>query len=145
MTAPSLELLVPLRAAIIANAAITAKLGKYQGAPSVHTRRPVPADAGYPLITVGPIITRSDEDLINGYRPIVVIDINVYGEAAAHYRDVEAVADMIYAMFHRQRRAISVTGYSVTQITATGPSPAPADDDAHVGRRISLTLRLFAN
>lgn len=144
MTAPALEVLVPLRAAIIANAAITAKLGKYQGAPSVHTRRPVPVDAGFPMITVGPIITRSDEDGINSHRPIVVIDVNTYGEAAAHYRDVEAVADMIYAMFHRQR-PITVAGYSVTQITATGPSPAPADDDQHVGRRVTLTIRLFAN
>lgn len=144
MAAPSLEVLVPIRAAIIADAAIVAKLGTYQGAPSVHTRRPVPVDAGYPMVTVGPIITRSDEDGINSFRPVVVIDINVYGEAAAHYRDVEAVADMIYAMFHRQR-AISVAGYSVTQITASGPSPAPADDDTHIGRRISLTLRLFAN
>lgn len=144
MTAPALEVLVPLRSAIIANTAITAKLGKYQGAPSVHTRRPVPVDAGYPMITVGPIITRSDEDLINGYRPIVVIDVNTYGEAGAHYRDVEAVADMIYAMFHRQR-AITVTSYSVTQITASGPSPAPADDDTHIGRRVTLTIRLFAN
>lgn len=144
MTAPSLELLVPLRAAIIANAAITSKLGKYQGAPSVHTRRPVPVDAGFPMITVGPIITRSDEDGINSFRPIVVVDVNTYGEAAAHYRDVEAVSDMIYAMFHRER-AITVTGYSVTQITASGPSPAPADDDTHIGRRVTLTIRLFAN
>lgn len=144
MTAPTLEVLVPLRAAIIANAAITGKLGLYQAAPSVHTRRPVPVDAGYPMVTVGPIITRSDEDGINTFRPVVVIDINVYGEAAAHYRDVEAVADMIYAMFHRQR-PITVADYSVTQITASGPSPAPADDDQHIGRRVTLTIRLFAN
>lgn len=144
MTAPTLEVLVPMRAAIIASAAITAKMGKYQGAPSVHTRRPVPADAGYPMITVGPIIARSDEDGINNFRPVVVIDVNTYGEAAAHYRDVEAVADMIYAMFHRQR-PIAVAGYSVTQITASGPSPAPADDDTHIGRRVTLTIRLFAN
>lgn len=144
MTAPTLEVLVPLRTAIIANAAITGKLGKYQGAPSVHTRRPVPVDAGFPMITVGPIITRSDEDGINSFRPVVVIDVNTYGEAVAHYRDVEAVADMIYAMFHRQL-PITVSGYSVTQITASGPSPAPADDDQQVGRRVTLTIRLFAN
>lgn len=144
MTPPPLEILVPIRAAILANSTITSKLGLFQGSPSIHTRRPVPVDAGYPMVTVGPIITRSDEDGINSFRPVVVIDINVYGEAAAHYRDVEAVADMIYAMFHRQR-TIAVAGYSVTQITATGPSPAPADDDTHIGRRISLTLRLFAN
>ncbi|PWJ81482.1 hypothetical protein C7441_11013 [Pseudaminobacter salicylatoxidans] len=145
MTAPTLEVLAPLRAAIIANAAITAKLGKYLGAPSVHTRRPVPVDAGYPMVTVGPIIARTDEDGINTFRPVVVIDINTYGEAAEHYRNVEAVADVIYAMFHRQRTAITVAGYSVTQITASGPSPAPADDDQHVGRRVTLTIRLFAN
>lgn len=144
MTAPALEVLVPIRAAIIANAAITAKLGKYQGAPSVHTRRPVPTDAGFPMVTVGPIITRSDEDGINTFRPVIVIDINVYGEASAHYRDVEAIADMIYAMFHRQR-AITVAGYSLTGIRCTGPSPAPADDDTHIARRVTLTLRLFAN
>ena len=152
MTAPALDVLVSLRAAIIASTAVTAKLGTFQGAPSVHTRRPVPVDAGYPMVTIGPIIARSDEDGINTFRPVVIIDINVYGEAAAHYRDVEAVADMIYATFHRQRGAVSVTGYSVTQITASGPAPAgvtlvgsSSGDDSHVGRRVTLTIRLFAN
>lgn len=96
-------------------------------------------------MTIGPIIARTDEDGINTSRPIVVIDINTYGEAVAHYRAVEAVADEIYSLFHRQRRAIEVAGYSVTQIVASGPSPAPADDDQHIGRRVTLTIHLFAS
>lgn len=143
MNAPALELLAPLRLALIATTAITGKLGKFEEQPSVHTRRPVPVSATYPMIVVGPLITRTDNDLINGWRPKIVLDITVYGEPA-HYRDVEALGDVIYRMFHRYPRAIAVANYSVTQITCAGPTPAAADTDARVARRVTLTIDLHA-
>lgn len=144
MTAPALDILTPLRTAIIAVTAITSKLGTFNGSASVHTRRPAPEGATFPMVMIGPIVTRSNEDGINSFRPVIVIDIGIYGEAVAHFRDVETVAEAIYGLFHRQRDAITVTSYSVIDIVAQGPSPAPVDDLSRVGRRVTLTIRLYA-
>ena len=144
MVAPRLDILPALYNAITGEAAITGKLGVWNSVPSVHTRRPVPSDATYPLIAVGPIVARSDEDGINDYRPLVVVDINIYGEQDKDYRDVEEVAERVYGLFHRNENTISVTNYSVTQIACSGPSPSPVDDESRVGRRITLTVRLQA-
>jgi hypothetical protein len=144
MSAPALDVLPGLRAAVIAVPAITSKLGIYLGAPSVHTRRPVPADAPYPMVVIGPNIARTDSDGLSDFRPMLVIDINVYGPQPDAYRDVEQVAELIYSLFHRQARALTVTGYTVTDVRCTGPSPAPVDDDSRVGRRVTLTIRLYA-
>lgn len=142
MSAPDLS--VPLRAAIIAASAITGKLGSYQGGASVHTRRPVPEDAGYPLIICGPDVTISDQDGISDKRPVIVRDVVCYGHQPGDYREVEAVGYALRAMFHRQSHAITVPGWSVTDILATGPYPAPVDGDNFVGRRVTLTVRLYA-
>lgn len=144
MSAPALDIITPLRAAIIAEAAITSKLGKFSGDPSVHNRRPAPEGAEFPMVMIGPIVTRSNEDGINSFRPVIVIDIGIYGDAARDYWNVEAVAEAIYGLFHRQRNAISVTNYSVVDIVAQGPSPAPVDDLSRIGRRVTLTIRLYA-
>ncbi len=147
--APTVECLTGLRAAILGNSAVTANLAPYMGSYAIFTRRPVPADAPYPMVIISEV-TMTDEDGVNTIRPVCVVDLVVYGTQGApntsadHYRKVDAMARELRSMFHRQR-PITVAGYSVTQITASGPSPAPADDDQHVGRRVTLTIRLFAN
>lgn len=145
MTAPPVGVLAPIYSAIAAVPAITDSLGTFNSVPSIHTRRPVPESAGYPMIVIGPLVTRGDDDGINDFRPLLVVDVTVYGEQPAHYRDVEADAEAIYGLFHRQRGSITVTGYSVTDIRCTGPTPGPTDDDATVARRVTLTIRLAAN
>lgn len=144
MSAPVLEILAPVRTAIIAHSTIITKLGSYNGSPSVHTRRPVPQDAGYPLIVVGPIVARGNEDGVNDFRPVVVLDIVTYGEQPSHHRDVDEVAELLYQLLHRQRTAITVSSYSVVDLSCSGPVPAPVDDESRVGRRVTLTARLFA-
>ena len=144
MTAPTLEILAPIYAAITAASAITTELGSYNGAAAVFTRRPVPDDAPTPMVAIGPMVTRSEDDLVTAFRPSVVVDLLVAGDQKTEYRLVERVAELIYGLFHRQPDAITVDGYSVTQIRATGPSPSPADGDSKVARRVTLTIELFA-
>lgn len=145
MTAPALNspLLEGLLTALAADSTLTALLGQYQGEPSIHTRRPAPAEAEYPMVMVT-AVTRSDEDGINDYRPAVVVDCSVYGDQPKDFRAVEAAADRLYSLFHRQPRALTVTGWHVTQITCAGPTAAPVDDDAKAGRRVTLTVALYS-
>lgn len=144
MSAPALDVLPGLRAAVVAVAAITDQLGAFNDAPSVHTRRPVPAEATYPMVVIGPVITRGDEDGVNDFRPVVVIDITTYGEQPTHYREVETIADAIYSLFHRQRHAFTVANWSVIDVRCTGPASAQADSESRIGRRVTLTIRLYA-
>lgn len=141
----SLNLAAPIIAAISAESSIVALLGTYNNAPSIHTRRPVPADAEFPLIAISPDITITDEDGVNDDRPVVRRDVAVYGDAIGHYRIVEDVGYMLRTMFHRQRDALTVTGYDVVDIRASGPMIAPASDDTMVGRLVTLTIRLASS
>lgn len=144
MSVPELEILKPLRTAIVNSSDIVGQLGLFNSAPSVHTRRPLPAEAEFPAIAIGPVVFRTNSDGINDYRPTVVIDIAVYGEEEKHYRAVELTAERLYTLFHRQNRSIDVTNYSVTQILAEGPQPAPVDVAGRVGRRVTLMISLYA-
>jgi len=138
----SLDLAVPFRDAISGTSEITSYLSTYVGEPSVHTRRPIPDAAGYPLIIINPPVTITDEDDIDKDRPIVLLDLAVYGEAVNHYRQVDAVGYLLRDLFHGIKSSISVTGYSVVDINVRGPMVAPTDDDKIVGRIVSVQVRL---
>ena len=152
MSVPDLS--VPYRDAIIAASAITGALPAYLGSYPVFTRVPVPDDAS-PVLLRGPIIVVSaqvqagEEDGVDSQRPVIDRDIMVYGLALPNkndpddqFRATESVAFAVHALFHRQRRAITVSGWSVTDLTATGPAPAPTDDEQTVGRRVTVRARL---
>ena len=139
MLVPSLEILAPLRTAIVGNSTITPLLGTWDNNPAVHTRSPMPSDSGFPAIVIQQI-TRTDQDEINHHRPIVNADISVFGYQPDMVRVVDQIADLVFALFHRQR-AITVTNYSLIDIRASGPYPIPSDDTT-TGRGISLTIRL---
>lgn len=134
----------PLRTALVGAAPITALLGIFSGAPSVHTRRPVPSTAGYPMIITAGDVAVSDEDALADSIPVITRDISIYGEAVAHFRDVESLGYLVRDLFHRQHFAISVPGHEVIDITATGPFVAPTSDDQYVGRMVTLRIRLQA-
>lgn len=138
------DLAAPIRVALLADASITSLLPVYLGSRTVFTRRPAPTDAPYPMILVSPDISVSDADGINDLRPVAERDVSIYGEndTAAKYRDVETLARAVRTLFHRQRHALSVGGWSVSQIVVRGPRPAPVDDMQTVGRVVTLTISL---
>lgn len=138
----SLDLSEPLRTAIIGEIAITGSLAVFANAPAVFTRRPVPSEATFPMICVSPDIMISDADGLSSLRPVVTRDVTVYGQQDSAYRLVEDVGYLLRELFHRRKQSISVVGYHVVDIVASGPRPAPVDDDKLVGRVVTLTVRL---
>lgn len=141
---PDLDVSAPIRAALLAEVTITSLLPVFEGSKAIFTRRPVPDEAPLPLLIVSPDISISDADGINDFRPIVRRDVSVYGrnDTSAHYRTVELLAYAIRDLFHANREAIDLNDYGVMDIRATGPRPAPVDDEQMVGRVVSLTIRL---
>jgi hypothetical protein len=148
VTAPDLDLAPALRAALIGEPTIADPLSEWQNEPAVFTRRPVPKDAADPMIIVNPPAAIGDDDGLTSDRPVVQLDIAIYGKKAApgdasdQTRIVEALGFRVRDLFHRQKFAILPDGFSVIGITAAGPFPAPVDDEETVGRLVSLTIRL---
>jgi hypothetical protein len=139
-----IDLAVSMRAAIVADPAITADLTAWKGTFPVFTRRPIPPDAPYPVIVVSPDVAVSDEDMLDTPMVMIVRDIAVYGRNAEpdDYRTVEALAYRVRDLFHRERFSLAPAGWRVVDVRASGPVPAPTDDADVVGRVVTLTVRV---
>lgn len=139
-----MELAEPIRTAIVGNAGITTNLPSYLGSFTVFTRRPVPADALYPMIVISSGLQMGEADGLTDQRPMHVRDVIVYGsnEEAVNYRLVETLAESVKDLFHRLWRSITVPGWKVVEIVASGPAPAPTDDEQTVGRMVELAITL---
>lgn len=138
----SIDLAPVLRDALVDDATIATTLPQYLGEPAVATRRPVPDDFPALCIIVNPDAGIADQDFINTQMPIVVRNIAVYGQQPDDYRSVETLAYRVREIFHRQKGAIRPSGYQLLDIVASGPFPAPNDDETTVGRIVGLTISL---
>lgn len=145
----SIDLFEPLRDSVME--LITAdnlKIGDWKGEPAVFTRRPLPDDAPDLCVLINPPAGVTDFDALNSQRPIVVHDIGVYGRKAApgstddQTREVEKFGFALRSHFHRNRFSVRPDGIHVIDVQARGPYPAPTDDEAEVGRMVTLTIRL---
>lgn len=136
----SLDLAPAIREALIDEVTISGLLAEYNGEPAIFTRRPVPSESLYPMIIVSPDIVINDIDALVSRRPVVIRDVTVYGNQPDDYRTIEQIGYSIRQLFHRQRLSITPTGYSVVDIIATGPNPAPTDDQKTVARVVTLTI-----
>ena len=145
MTVP--DLAAPIRTALIGASGVTDELSAYKGSFPVFTKIPVPDDAPVKIVLVSSGLTIGENDGLTDERPVVGRDVMFYGRRSTdpnqdEYRAVERMAFASHALFHRQRLSITVSGWSVVDITASGPAPAPVDDEQTVGRMISLTISL---
>lgn len=138
-----MDLSAPIRAALVGEPAVTSELTAYANSVPIFTRVPVPDDAPYPMVVVSSGFQVGDGDGLNDEQPQLVRDVLVYGRNDADsYRKVERIAFAIRDLFHRHRGSITVSGWDVVSVVATGPAPAPVDDEQTVGRRVELTVRL---
>jgi hypothetical protein len=123
-------------------------LQQWKGEPAIFTRRPVPSDAPDLIILINPPASISDADGLTSDRPIVSIDVAVYGRkgepqsAEDQTREVERLGFRIRTHFHRQKFSVQPEGFSVIDVRAGGPVPAPTDDDQTIGRLVPLVVRL---
>lgn len=138
----SLDLSAPLYAAVTGDSTISNLLGLFGADPSVHTRRPVPEGAAYPMVVITQSVGISDEDWIDTEFPVVVSDVIAYGENDSQYRTIVDLGFLLRDLFHRKKDSITVDGHSVLEIRVSGPIPAPTSDFKHVARAITLTTRL---
>lgn len=143
-----LDLGPAFREAILGESAIADELATFNGEPAFFTRRPVPEEADYPMGLVNPPAAITDEDGLRSDRPVWMGDVLFYGlkgapgSAEDQTRTVDRLGYRVRNLFHRNRFALSVGGFHVIDIRASGPVPAPVDDDKEIGRAVSLIVRL---
>lgn len=131
--------------ALTSDSTVVAYLGTYLTTPCVFTKVPVPSEASFPMLVVMPPASVNDFDFLNSKHLTIEQDLIAYGEQDSDYRDVEDLAWYLRTLFHRDKDAITVTGWSVLDIVAAGPVPAPVSDENHVARRVGLTITLSEN
>lgn len=141
------DLAPPLRAALIGASGVTDELDAYKSSYPIFTKVPVPDDAPDELVVVSSGFSVEENDGLTDERPVLQRDVMFYGRRSTdpdqdQYRSVERMAFAAHALFHRQRLSITVAGWSVIDIVARGPAPAPVDDEQTVGRMVSLTISL---
>ena len=137
------DLAAPIREALMGSADIVSRIGEWNGEPAIFTRRPLPSDAPYRCIAIGPDVAVTDFDYLSVGKTRIMRDIIAYGRQPDDYRIIEEIGYLLRALCHRQKHFITAPqGYSVIDIIAAGPVPAPTDDEKTVGRLVSLTFRL---
>jgi hypothetical protein len=117
----------------------------------VFTRRPVPDEAEFPMIIVNDPAALSDEDGLtrtarSGWATWRFTAARPRRERRRTRRESSSRSRSgCAALFHRQKWALQVGGFHVIDIRASGPVPAPVDDDKTIGRIVSLIVRLGRN
>jgi len=139
----NLDIKDAIRAAICADMGIVALLGQYEDGPSVHTKKPAPDGAEYPMIIITTPNT-FDQDMVNVRLPVVTPDIAVYGENPRHCRVVEEIGYTLHELIHRNRWFLNLSahGLRMFECTAPGPRLAPTEDETKVGRVLTPTMQL---
>lgn len=139
-----LELNKPLFTAMEANSALTSELATYTGKgvtkPAIFMQDPAPKDAVLPYIVAGSIPGDRPDDTKNCFGREVFRDIRIYTKGDGDTELVEQLAETIRAMFHRNRTALSIDGFAVNGISASGPVSADGLDV--YGRIITLRINL---
>ncbi len=142
------DLAIPLRNAIVGNNAIMTNMPPAAtGDDNVYTRRPVPQNAPFPVIVIGPDIVNVDKGGLTDERLAIKRDIAIYAtnDTAERYRLTEQVAFAVFSLFHRNPFAIIVPNWKVVQIWARGPMQQPvSSEDEFVARLVELTVELNA-
>lgn len=128
-----------IAARLQADATLAAMLASYNGLPAVFTVDPAPDDADLPYIVAAGEISQTPFDTKTTRGREVTRDVRCYAEASDSAALIEAIAERVRELFHRQRLAVS--GYENWVISCNGPRVA--DETDAYGRIVGLRLILM--
>lgn len=122
---------------VLANdATLIALLSTYKGSPAVFTVDPAPGDAVKPYVVTAGEVSQAPFDTKTTRGRDAIRDVRCYAEANGSAVEVEAIAERVRALLHRQ--AVTIDGFTWLVSNVTGP--IVADEDDAYGRIISLRL-----
>lgn len=127
-----------IHAFLVADGTLTALLNTYGGEPAVFTTDSAPDGAVLPYIVTAGAVSHLpfDTKLTRGHT--ISRDIQCYAPSGGSAITVEAIADRVRALLHRQ--PVSVYGYNWIMSVCSGPFAA--DEPDAYGRVVNLTVTL---
>lgn len=119
-----------------ADAALIALISSYGGNPAVFTTDPAPGAATLPYVVTAGAAARAPFDTKTTYGVDLRRDIRCYADASGSAAVVDAIAERVYWLFHRQ--PLVVAGYGTWLTVCSGP--IVADEPQAYGRIITVRL-----
>lgn len=124
-----------------ADATLIGMLATYKGSPAIFTIDPAPGDAMMPYIVTAGEISQSPFDTKNSRGREAMRDIRCYAEPDGSTIIIEAIAERVRYLLHRQ--PITIAGFNWMISDCTGP--LAADEVDAYGRVISLRIIAMEN
>lgn len=111
-------------------------LAEYNGSPAVFTIDPAPGDATLPYVVTAGEVSQAPFDTKTTRGRDAIRDVRCYAAANGSAVEVEAIAERVRALLHRQ--ALTIDGFDWLVSHVTGP--IVADERDVYGRVVSLRL-----
>jgi len=118
------------------DATLTALLATYRGEPAIFTTDPAPGDAELPyIVSAGHVAVAPFDTKVDRGRQIWR-DVRCYAAADGSAVTVEALAERVWALLHRQ--PLDVEGFGVFLAQCSGP--IAADEPDAYGRIVTVRI-----
>ena len=117
---------------------LTGLLAVYNGEPAIFTTDPAPGDATLPYIVTAGEVAQSPFDTKTTRGRVVVRDVRCYTDAMGSAVTVEAIAERVRALLHRQ--ILAITDFDWVMAFCSGPMAADAQDA--YGRIVTVTMTI---
>jgi hypothetical protein len=127
-------------ATLTGDAALVGMLATYKGSPAVFTTDPPPSSAQLPYIVTAGDLATNPFDTKDSQGEEIYRDIRCYTPASGSSTLVDAIADRVKALLHRQ--PLVVDGREVLLASVSGPRSGPVEEKAYA--RV-VTLRVVTN
>lgn len=124
---------------VLANdATLAGLLSTYGGSPAIFTMDPAPGDAELPYIVTAGEFSQEATDTKGSRGRELRRDVRCYADADGSAVDVEAIAERVRALLHRQ--ALVIPGF--VWILAECIGPVVADEPDAYGRIVTVRMRV---
>jgi hypothetical protein len=111
-------------------------LSTYNGAPAVFTIDPAPGDAQLPYIVTAGEVSQAPWDTKLTRGRSLIRDVRCYAEADGSVIVIEAIAERVRVLLHRQPLVVGGHDWMISNVTG----PIVADEPGAYGRILSLNI-----
>lgn len=114
-------------------------ISTYKGfLPAIFTVDPVPEDAEFPYIVLTGAVVQTPYDTKTSQGRQIWVDIRCYSEASGSSITVDAIAETVRGLLHRQ----SLSGADFSSIWIECEGPIVADDGRSYGRLVTAKITI---
>lgn len=121
---------------LASDATLIGLISTYEGNPAIFTTDPTPGDADLPFIVTAGEITQTPFDTKDCRGRDAIRDVRIYDNPDGSSITIEAIAERVRLLLHRQ--PLTISDFSWIMSDCTGP--IVADENDAYGRIISIRV-----